>query len=66
MTRHDDMPDAMEEGLNAVPKTADIIAAELRLMAQGHYGDKNIMFVSPRLKIILSTAADMIEPKMIM
>lgn len=66
MSEGDDTLDAMEEGLNAVAKSAEIISNELRLMAQGKYGHKDIMFVSPRAKIILNTAADMIEPKKIM
>ncbi len=61
MTDENDKKEPMQAGLDAVPDSPAIIAAELRLMALGDDRYSRFIYMSPWIKNIWNAAADIIE-----
>lgn len=57
----DDENKPLQKGLEAVPNSPEIIAAELRLMALGDDRYHRFAFIDPWIKNIWNAAADIIE-----
>lgn len=61
MTNDNDEKEPLQAGLDVVPDSPMIIAAELRLMAAGDDRYSRFTYMSPWIKNIWSAAADIIE-----
>lgn len=61
MTDDNEEKEPMQAGLEAVPNSPAIIAAELRLMAAGDDRYSRFTYMSPWIKNIWNAAADIIE-----
>lgn len=61
MTNDNDEKEPLQAGLDAVPDSPMIIAAELRLMAAGDDRYSRFTYMSPWIKNIWNAAADIIE-----
>ncbi len=61
MANDNEEKDPLQAGLDAVPDSPMIIAAELRLMAAGDDRYSRFTYMSPWIKNIWNAAADIIE-----